>query len=100
VTWPFDVFQDLQAHRFTVSYIAFDRERTQSIEKKLRKIAVGDGVLAGDSFMSELPNDIAEKIVDGVGVLKIFDLGEELCGNGVGYRRTLPGVDMGMGSIG
>lgn len=60
-----------------------EAERSEGVEQKLGEIAVGNCVLAGDAFIGELADDIAEKAIDGVGVTEMIDCRKQIVGGRV-----------------
>lgn len=85
----FDVFQYLQVKRIGLVFTALDIQGAQTVEEKLRQVAVGDGILTGNAFVDELPDDVAEELVDGVAVVEIINAGEQILRDGVRGRRAV-----------
>src|SRR4029077_4205862 len=65
-------------------FLNFFPQRRETIEEQLAEIGQGYGVAAGDAFASELLNEIAEEEIHGVGGGEVFEIAEELGGEGFG----------------
>ena len=61
----------------------FPVEVRESVQEQLANVRLGDGVAAIDTFVSQLPEEIAKEEIDGAGGGKIIDIGEDLCGGSV-----------------
>ena len=57
-------------------------ERGDAVEEELGDVGEGHGVAAGDAFVSELLDEIAEEGVDGTRGCEISDVVEEFVGGG------------------
>lgn len=54
----------------------------KAVEEELADVGHGDGVAAGDAFVGELADEVAEEDVDGVGGGEVGDFAEEFSGDG------------------
>ena len=73
-----EVFHEVAGTSLVLFGLIFAFHGAESGEEELRNVSEGDGVAAGDAFVSKLPDEIAEEEIHLVGGDELIDPIEEL----------------------